>query len=866
MIRICCYILVTFEALLGIAHVLWPEYQWGQGRHSYFHFGNSLTLASWLASMQLAGIAILALTVFHRERRQQNIESSQSTWVWLAGALLALFLSFAEITRIHQRFELLDYPNPDIYERFILFSLWLILLVLFGWFLLGKLREVPGFYKYGAGWLIAWGLNMVLSILSSSTNIAHGHFHISFTQILGLSNLFGATLLLIALGGYVFGVKNELLTNFNASKSSQVSFPGSQNRIFMLLGIGGTAFAIIFLQIILFRMLTIFSDYLTANLVISIALLGISIGGLIGWYTSHQAPLQTMIGASLLLPITILLVFGTTVSLMKTQLIASILLMLPFVCSSAVITIALVRTKSHLVYFIDLLGAAIGALLVSVALSNFREESSLLFLSTFTFLLSCCFIIYLPVSKTRNSLFAVMFAGFLGFLVVGTLNLQSDWLNIVRTKVLKRYPRAEVLFSNSSFVGRYDVIRRKPSHSSLATFENGRIIDNIRQRPTEQYQIDPRVPHTLIKDPVILILGLSGDGITKTSKALGKKVYGVEINPAIVSLQTNELVEFNGNSYENIEVAVMDGRGFLVQSDQKYDIITLMNAHTARGRTAGRAPSPEYLHTREAIESYLKHLTGRGVLIVEEPVSRPGRELPVWKLLVTMSQTLIDRGITQPAQHFFIFQWRTKRNNYIQILMKKNPLTNEEIINLRKWVKDVDDKGNIEARLGRRMGPIKTKTTILHSPDEYFSTNYSRILRREIDKDFLRSCNLYVTTDNRPFHFDVNPAHTNIKNAYVRTLLMSVILIPFLLSFLVHYRSKLRGVLPHVFVVILTGMGYLLIEIVLIQRYGIFLGYPILTFSTILGTCLFFPGWGVFGVAVLVDRVCIVLWRPSLCY
>lgn len=838
-----CFILFVFEGFLGIAHVLWPEYQWGQGRHSYFNFGNSLTLASWLLSMQFIGIAILAMIAFHRERRLQNVEPSPSTWIWLAGALLALLLSFAEITRIHHRFELLGYPNPDIYESFIVFSLWLILLVLFGWFLLVKLRAAPGYYKYCAGWLVAWGLNLILTIISSSTNIAHGRFYINFTQVLGLSDLFGVTFLLIALGGYVYGVKNKSLTN-KTSKSSQASFPGSQNRIFMLLGVGGTAFVMIFLQILLFQMLTIFGDYLTANMIISIALLGISIGGLIGWYTSHQAPLQTMIGASLLLPVTILLVFGTTVSLMKTQLIASILLMFPFVCGSAVITVALVRTKSHMVYFIDLSGAAIGALLVSVALSNFREESSLLFLSAFTFLLSCCFIIYLPASKIRNALFAVAFAGLSGFLLVGSLNLQSDWLNIVRTKVLKRYPRAEVLFSNSSLVGRYDVIRKKPSHRTLATLENGRIIDNMRRRPTEQYQIDPRLPHTLMKDPVILILGLSGDGITKTSKALGKKVYGVEINPAIVSLQTNELIEFNSNSYEDIEVAVMDGRSFLEKSDQRYDIITLMNAHNARGHTAGSAPSPEYLHTYEAIESYLKHLTGRGVLIVEEPVNRPERELPVWKLLVTMRQALVDRGITKPAQHFFVFQWRTKRNNYIQILMKKNPLTSEEIANLRKWVKDVDDKKDIESRLKRRMGPIRTKTTILHSPDEYFSTNYSRILRGKTYKDFLLSCNLNVTTDNRPFHFDVDPAHTKLKSAYTRTLLMSAILTPFLLSFLVRNRSKLHGVLPHLSVVILTGMGYLLIEIVLIQRYSIFLGYPILTFATILGTLLVCSGLG----------------------
>ena len=159
-------------------------------------------------------------------------------------------------------------------------------------------------------------------------------------------------------------------------------------------------------------------------------------------------------------------------------------------------------------------------------------------------------------------------------------------------------------------------------------------------------------------------------------------------------------------------------------------------------------------------------------------------------------------------------------------------------------MKEVDDIQKIERRIGHRMGPIRTKTTILHSPDESFLTNYSRILRGEIDKDFLRARNLYVMTDDRPFHFDVNPAHPVIKRAMMRTLLIMALLIPFVLSFLARYRSGLRSPLPYVFVVALTGMGYLLIEVVLIQRYEIFLGSPVVTFSTILGTLLIFSGLG----------------------
>jgi hypothetical protein len=46
------------------------------------------------------------------------------------------------------------------------------------------------------------------------------------------------------------------------------------------------------------------------------------------------------------------------------------------------------------------------------------------------------------------------------------------------------------------------------------------------------------------------------------------------------------------------------------------------------------------------------------------------------------------------------------------------------------------------------------------------------------------------------------------------------------------------------FTVALTGLGYLLIEIVLIQRYELFLGSPVATFSSVVGTLLVFSGLG----------------------
>ncbi|MCZ6879039.1 MAG: hypothetical protein O7G29_12940, partial [Acidobacteria bacterium] len=583
----------------------------------------------------------------------------------------------------------------------------------------------------------------------------------------------------------------------------------------------------------------------TANSVISIALLGIGLGGLIGFVSAPKAPLETMIASSLLLPFAILLAFGTCVMLVdEVSMVASLLLMAPFVCCGTVITIALVKIDSHVAYFVTLIGSGLGALLVGTALTSFREESSLIFLAAFAFLASTFFIWPFPARRTRSWLRLLASFGTVSLFLLGSLNLEHDWLNVVRVKVLESYPEGEVLFSKSSFVGRYDIVLRNPNNSSLSAYENGRVTDTIRARPVEAYQIDPRIPRGLMEDPVILILGLSGDGVTKTSRALGKKGYGVEINPAVVDLQTNQLIERNGNSYQDIEVAILDARSYMEQSDLKYDMITLLNTHRARGRTSGRSPSPEYLFTKEALHEYLDHLNDRGLVDIEEPVSNPRREPPVWKLLMTMRQVLMERGSPQPERHFFVFQWRTSSNNYIQILMKKTPFREAEVTQLQQWLEDVENIRQIEKMAGRRLGPIRATTTILHIPGQEFSTNASRIVRGEVEEDFLQARNLQATTDDLPFHFEVDPARPEVKKAYGITLIMTLLVLALFSPFLVRKGSGLVKALPLVLAVALTGLGYLLLEIVLIHRYEIFLGSPVTTFASVLGTLLIFSGLG----------------------
>ena len=633
----------------------------------------------------------------------------------------------------------------------------------------------------------------------------------------------------------------------SSGKPVEVPLVEGRNRLWILLGVGVVSFSVIFLEIIFYQVLSIFSNYVTANSIISIALLGGAVGGLIGYFTAHRYPFPAMITANSILPVSILLVLAYLFTPVDNILIVSLLMMAPFVCAGVVISIALVRLDSHVTYFVTLIGSGLAAFLVNMALGSFREENSLIFLAALTCLAACCFIIPYRVGQVRRWLMCLAVLGTLSILTGGILNMAYDSLNIVRTKLTRDDPQAEVLFSRSSYVGRYDVLRSSPYSTMLKSYENGHRSDTIRKLPAENYQIDPRLPNYLIENPDILIIGLAGDGITKTAKFLSENVYGVEINPAIVSMQTNELVEWNANSYEGIDVSVMDGRSYVEQSELQFDMITLENTHFNRGwgtAGTGREPTPEYLYTSEALHSYLDHLTSNGVVVVEEPVFISSREVPVWKLLFTMRQVLLERGYLQPEQNFFVFQWTTETANFIQILMKQTPFTEQEVSQLLKWLDDIDNIRTIEQIRGSPVGPINAKTTLFHHPYQASTTTVSQVLRGETDDDFLREHNIQVITDDRPFMFDVDPSHSNLKKAYSYILYLVLPLVPFLIWFLGRRRGAFLGLLPHMFTVALTGLGYLLIEIVLIQRYELFLGSPVATFSSVVGTLLVFSGLG----------------------
>jgi len=196
------YSIVAIDLFLGFVHLLFPEYSWGQGRKSYFNLGNQLTFASWFAGIQIFSAAFLFFIASKKSR--WNSPSRMKRGLWILGSLLLILLSFMEITNAAERFQLLGFPNPDIYEHIFITFIQVVLMTLFGLFLTNSLNGHPSHKKYVRYWLAAWGIAIVFNIINELPLMQNIDADTSLTFIVGTCYLLGCTFLLAAISAFIF--------------------------------------------------------------------------------------------------------------------------------------------------------------------------------------------------------------------------------------------------------------------------------------------------------------------------------------------------------------------------------------------------------------------------------------------------------------------------------------------------------------------------------------------------------------------------------------------------------------------------------------------------------------------------------------
>ena len=450
------------------------------------------------------------------------------------------------------------------------------------------------------------------------------------------------------------------------------------------------------------------------------------------------------------------------------------------------------------------------------------------------------------------------------------------------------------VLSEDSTLGR---VEYSSNDDSVNMAIDGALLDNMDRFNGTFW--DPRVPH--LENPKVFIVGLSADGIAKSVKRLpGARVYGVEINPIIWKTMTDGGIyeEAAAHPYRNVTASLSEARSTLENSSEQFDLITLMDIHAGYGPSA--TLSPENFHTVEATRMMLKKLTDRGVLDYEEIILNKRSDMAFLKILNTIKEGLRQSGVANPEACFYVWKWDFWGGDAFRtVLVKKTPFTKQEIAGFDAWVEGCKATGNYTG-IGPLYSPFQSYgnkvETILRTNGMYSMTQLptnvgSQAMTTQIldkvsdprDKDFvlrqfsfsggrfwLSDSQLSATDRQRmtnvltragyPIDFDLSPITDNspfpfnvYKNKTEVTDMLSVIfklslflLIPLLILLLQGIgKYKLTLVSPVAFTAV-TGFGYMLIEIVLIQKFQLFIGDPTMTLVVILGGMLVFSGIGSF--------------------
>jgi spermidine synthase len=340
-------------------------------------------------------------------------------------------------------------------------------------------------------------------------------------------------------------------------------------------------------------------------------------------------------------------------------------------------------------------------------------------------------------------------------------------------------------------------------------------------------------------------LSLGSGGGTDVLQALQygcSEVHAVEVIPHINEImKEGELADFSGNIYNDPRVKVItdDGRAYVRRFENKFDIIYSLSANSWAAMASGAfALAENYLFTEEAFADYWRALSSEGFMMMEHQFYVP-------KLVTELENALEELGVDNPHQHFAVYDLPKMKRNILFI--SKRPL-NDEIR---------------QNAFGRYPANYRNHNYLLYpAPDSIDDNLVNQIVIKgwENVQDSAK-IDISPSTDDRPFtaqlgmwkNFQIDSSgrippyeFTGFPiSKIIIVIIMIVVAIIIIPLNLIPYLVKTKKLKAAPWVYFFTiGMAYMIIEIILMQKYALFIGTSIYSISTVLITLLITSGVG----------------------
>ncbi len=652
---------------------------------------------------------------------------------------------------------------------------------------------------------------------------------------------------------------------------------GTTQRYF--LGISLAAMATLMLELTLTRVFSVTMWYHFAFMAISLALFGLGAGAIYLYLWPERFPVEKLESQSSLwmlafaasLPvifgIIIRIPFGGGISWLSFRQLTYIYILaaIPFLLGGMAIALAF-RHRSQVisrVYFYDLVGAGLGCALTLLLLTFVPAPQGVVVISMVGAVAGLIF--GWPQANLRRAGLGVL--AFLAVLLVldGPLGL----FQINRVKGVDEATQRDRVFeqwnSFSRIVG-YRLTNAEmegwglsgdPNRPTLAE-QVLLLIDGDAATPVALFDGDlekaryllndvTNLAYNLRQDAHVLVIGPGGGRDVLAALASGQaQVDGVEINP-IMTEAVHEFSYLSGDLYNlpNVNITVDEGRNFIARSTQQWDIIQSSLVDTWAATSAGAfVLSESNLYTVEAFEDYIDHLSPDGIFTMSRWYhgDRPTETLRMTAVALTALEKL---GIENPAEHIAIVV--RPEALIATLLVKRSPFTAEESDIL---LRVSQERGFVPLQIPNRVAEPPVRDLVYNQNRADFWDNYP--------------ADVSPTTDDKPYFFytlrlgnlddlvnERGVSNMNNQGIFVLYSLLIIVSVLAVLTILVPLWWKRRDALAnapgrwyYVGYFVSLGIAFLLVEIPLIQRFGLFLGHPIYALAVILFSVLLFSGVG----------------------
>ncbi|MEK6795150.1 MAG: hypothetical protein AABZ39_10255 [Spirochaetota bacterium] len=648
----------------------------------------------------------------------------------------------------------------------------------------------------------------------------------------------------------------------------------NKKNIPLYIGVFVISLAALAYEVVVNRVFSLVFWYHFAFMIVSIALFGIGLGALIVFFLNRflkEKPGIVLAVASLLLaialPITLMAINAIPLQMEKIALEAVqrgyfiryfLLLAAPFVLAGFIFSYLFTNFREDItrIYFFDLVGGGIGCFaalalfpgrgpfITSIILAimmicaagafAFRDIKWYALIIPPVFIALTLIILYPIAAKTE-----IRISNAKRYLWgLSTKPVYSNWDNFGYTAVHPREPGKKSLIVTGNY-------------STYTYMYDMRDVDltkpfDISRRGLEGHAY-PFVIHEHAENVGIVGVGAGKDILLALHRG-AKNIYGAEFNPTIYDVFQNRYAEYTGGlgKLSNVHIVCDEGRFFLRSSKRKYDILLFDNAIAIAAVQSGAFTLAEgYLYTVEAIMDYMGKLTTNGVLYLSNPLSDAER-------FITITREAFRRMGREKEFRSSIVTAEDQSKVYprCKIMIKNTPYTAAEVAALEAFTKGI-------------------RQVMTYAPGRPPASYTARLITtKNIEREYLASeRELRPSTDDWPFYSQAFKDHVNArddmkamkKDTYnygpflmLREIALYVLLgsLIFLILPLVLFNLKGFTALPNKMGSIIyfacVGIGFMLTEIVLMQKYMLVLGHPVYSFSVVLASLLIATGIGSF--------------------